>query len=160
MDSDDESESDEDSVPRKTTKLITSLEDEGKKVNGLSKRAALFFDQDIFQDIAGDEGEDDDGEDEDGAEEDYEDEEEEAGEDIKGGSGITTNGVEEEEASDIDSDWEGDVRNLKKQPLSDYGDGGFEVVPTEEGVDDTRQPGNLGKPLIMEYYCLMLTELR
>ena len=35
-------------------------------------------------------------------------------------------------------DWKDGVRNLKKQSLSDNEDGGFEVVPTERAVDDTK----------------------
>ncbi|OBT82713.1 hypothetical protein VE02_08896 [Pseudogymnoascus sp. 03VT05] len=49
--SDDESSDDEGAQVTKS--LITDLDNEQQKPNGLSKRAAQFFDQDIFKDIGG-----------------------------------------------------------------------------------------------------------
>lgn len=43
-DDDEESEDESPSLGPTKKKLITSLEGDGKKINGLSKRAALFFD--------------------------------------------------------------------------------------------------------------------
>jgi AdoMet-dependent rRNA methyltransferase SPB1 len=50
-DSDDDSSEDED-APR-TKSLVTDLEGDEKAPNGLSRRAAQFFDQDIFKDLGG-----------------------------------------------------------------------------------------------------------
>ncbi|OBT56086.1 hypothetical protein VE04_04162 [Pseudogymnoascus sp. 24MN13] len=50
-DSSDESSDDEGAPVTKS--LITDLDNEQQKPNGLSKRAAQFFDQDIFKDIGG-----------------------------------------------------------------------------------------------------------
>ncbi|KFY62717.1 hypothetical protein V496_04442 [Pseudogymnoascus sp. VKM F-4515 (FW-2607)] len=64
-DSSDESSDDEDAPVTKS--LITDLDNEEQKPNGLSKRATQFFDQDIFKDIGGiveEESEADDEEDE------------------------------------------------------------------------------------------------
>lgn len=133
VDSSDESE-DESVQIGAVNKLITSLQDEGKKINGLSKKAALFFDQDIFKDIGADLEEEEDEEEEE-AEEAQEEEMEE-----------DTNDDEIEEGSEADSDWEMDVGNLEIQDdQSDGENGGFEVVPTEKGEsnwggdDDSKQ---------------------
>lgn len=118
-------------------KLITSLEDDGKKIGGLSKRAALFFDQDIFKDIGADLEEEED-EEEEVTEEGHEEECEEDGEGA-------------EKGSEADSDWEADVGNLEIQDQSDHENGGFEVVPTEkgenscEGDDNSKEQSNLPK---------------
>ena len=63
--------SDDDSEDESTSKrpLLTDLERNDKKVGGLSKRAAQFFDQDIFKDIGGLPEEESDEEMEDGEEE-------------------------------------------------------------------------------------------
>ncbi|KAF2462134.1 Spb1 C-terminal domain-containing protein [Lineolata rhizophorae] len=52
---------DEEDGGRAPKQLVTDLDGEGKASNGLTKRAALFFDQDIFKGIEGEgEGEDED----------------------------------------------------------------------------------------------------
>ncbi|KAF8421060.1 AdoMet-dependent rRNA methyltransferas-like protein spb1 [Tirmania nivea] len=122
IDSSDESEDEgvQTGAARKK-RLITSLEDEGKKVNGLSKKAALFFDQDIFKDIGADleEGEDEEAQEED--EDDYE---------------------KVEEGSKADSDWEAVVGNLKIWGQHDNEHSAFEIVPTEKeesNWDDSKE---------------------
>ena len=52
LDEDSDDESGDESIPSKTP-LLTDLDHSGKKAGGLSKRAAQFFDQDIFKDIGG-----------------------------------------------------------------------------------------------------------
>ena len=47
-DNDSDSDESEDGTP---AKLLTSLDENEKEAGGLSKQAALFFDQDIFKDI-------------------------------------------------------------------------------------------------------------
>lgn len=52
LDEDSDDESGDESIPSKRP-LLTDLDRSGKKTGGLSKRAAQFFDQDIFRDIGG-----------------------------------------------------------------------------------------------------------
>ena len=65
----DSSDDDSDDEPTSKRPLLTDLEGDGKKVGGLSKRAAQFFNQDIFKDIGGLPEEESDEEMEDGEEE-------------------------------------------------------------------------------------------
>lgn len=127
MDSDEDDSEAEATSSGKTSqrKLITSLEDESKKVNGLSKKAALFFDQDIFKAIGADEDE-------------MDEEEEESGEPaevvkkvVKKVGKAPTNGKSDDE---VDSDWEADVGDLAIQD-HDNDKNGFEIVAREKGGD-------------------------
>ena len=143
MDSSDESEDEGAETGAESKKLITSLEDEGKKINGLSKKAALFFDQDIFKDIGAD------------LEEEEEEDEVEAEEAQEGNA--EDDGVEE--GPETDSDWEADVGNLEIQDQPDDENGGFEVVPIEKGEsnwgddDDSKQSSfPQKKPYKFEFY--------
>jgi len=127
-------------------KLITSLEDEEKKINGLSKKAALFFDQDIFKDIGADlEEEDEEEEGEEGEEGEEEEEAEEAQEEE------AEEDDDVEEGSEADSDWKVDVGNLEIQDQPNDENGGFEVVPIEKGEsnwdddDDSKEQSSFPK---------------
>ncbi|KAK5993162.1 AdoMet-dependent rRNA methyltransferase spb1 [Cladobotryum mycophilum] len=53
LDEDEDDESDNDDVGLPTRGLLTDLDGTTETKDGLSKRAAAFFDQDIFRDIAG-----------------------------------------------------------------------------------------------------------
>ncbi|KAF8477410.1 Spb1 C-terminal domain-containing protein [Kalaharituber pfeilii] len=135
MDKDEESSDDGDGAeervgPRKN--LITSLGDEEKKVNGLSKKAALFFNQSIFQDLGVDMAE----ESEAGAEEEEEEEGEED-EEVKGNGSVNRKDIiNGDEGSEADSDWESDVGKLQIKSQSEDENKPFEVVPTDHSDDD------------------------
>lgn len=128
MESGDESsdnDDEEESTGLSKKKLVTSLEDERKKINGLSKSAALFFDQDVFKGL----GVDIPGEDE---EEEGEDEEA-SDEDVSDADDIVHSNDEEEEREEVDSD--DDITNLKRQEVNNE-DGGFEVLRTKNDDDE------------------------
>ena len=132
----DSSDSDEEDVSLKIPcqeRLLTSLEDGDKKINGLSKRAALFFDQDIFKEIGENEEDEED-------EQDKAEVVEEVGEEHR-------NNTEESEA---DSDWEADVGDLEIQERPGEEDGEFEVIPKErsdnhdwDNQGDSKKTGNI-----------------
>ena len=140
----DSSSSDEEDVSPKITdqkKLLTSLEDEGQKINGLSRRAALFFDQDIFKEIGGDEE----------SEEDELDKAEDVEVEVEAEAEVEME-VEQHsnniEGSEVDSDWEADVGDLEMQENPGEEDGEFEVIPKEKSNDhnwdnqtDSKEPG-------------------
>lgn len=112
-------------------RLLTSLEGGGKKINGLSKRAALFFDQDIFKEV--------------GVDEESEEGEQGTGEEVM----VVEQHNNSTEGSEADSDWEADVGNLEIQERPGKEGGEFEVIPKEKSGDhdwdnqsDSKEPGN------------------
>lgn len=133
-DSSDESSDDEEASPKKS--LLTDLSLKDPKTGGLSRRAAQFFDQDIFKDIGGvpmEEPESD---------KEMEDAEEEIAADLKQLESIVQmNGAEEESESDIpmaeeEVDSESDEEN------------GFEIVKrtAEEAQWQEEEPRKDGRP--------------
>jgi AdoMet-dependent rRNA methyltransferase SPB1 len=144
-DSSDES-SDEEAAPKRP--LLTDLDQSEKKSGGLSKRAAQFFDQDIFKDIGGIP------EIEPESEDDLEDGEEEISADLdKLGSMVP---IDEEEESDDDLPTVPD--NLDSKESGD--ENGFEVVKrsdTEKQWEEEPRDkdGKIGKfsPSITHDYC-------
>jgi len=124
--------------------LITTLKDNSIGKDGLTKKAALFFDQDIFKDIGGLEGGLEDNEDED----EYEDIEEDEVEDEEVAKAEEESESPEELVED-DSDVE-DVAELNSEDDgSEVSDDGIEIVRAERADnewDADDEPQTNGRP--------------
>lgn len=132
QDSDDSSD---DEAPSERP-LLTDLQRDEKKSGGLSRRAAQFFDQDIFKDIGGIPEEEPESEDA------LEEGEEEIGEDLDALM------MEREAAAEEDSDSEiPEAEEIESEESED--DAGFEVVKRdkddEQWEEEPRKDGKLGK---------------
>jgi AdoMet-dependent rRNA methyltransferase SPB1 len=117
--------------------LLTDLQRDDKKFGGLSRRAAQFFDQDIFKNIGGIPEEDSE------EEEALEEGEEEIAEDLD-------TLMMERDAAEEDS--ESDIPEAQEEESEDSEDDtGFEVVKRsgkdEQWEEEPRKDGRLGEPL-------------
>jgi AdoMet-dependent rRNA methyltransferase SPB1 len=132
--SDDESDEEEDTDRKILVKRLDGQDDKGE--NGLSKRAALFFDQDIFADIV----DDDDEEEEEEEEEEAEAEEEEAEESF---AGFDSEGEDEEAEDDVEME---DANGAAEE--DEESDDGFEIVKTQKDThwDGDDEPMKDGRP--------------
>lgn len=123
-------ESDDETTSRRT--LLTNLDNDDKKVGGLSKRAAQFFDQDIFKDIGGVPDEE--------SEEEVDDGEEEIAADLEQLDSILQRSAPEEEESD-------DIPEVAEVQPDSEEEGGFEVVKrTGEEAQWEDEPRKDGRP--------------
>jgi AdoMet-dependent rRNA methyltransferase SPB1 len=137
--SDDEDELEEDSDDSSDDEatsrgpLLTDLQGVDNKSGGLSRRAAQFFDQDIFKDIGGIPEEKEQSEDE------LEEGEEEIAVDLDALE------IARQEAAGIEPDSDSDVPEAEEAESSD--EDGFEVVKTKDNPwdDEPRKDGRLGR---------------
>jgi AdoMet-dependent rRNA methyltransferase SPB1 len=140
----DSSDEDDEDLPARS--LLTNLDDSAPSADGLSKKAAAFFSQDIFKDLTGHEREDG----------------------MKDGKAAKKAAVDERFSQDTQqngveasSKKRKDIRTTTKlsgtQDNSD-GDDDFEVVKNnneEDWEEEKRLPdGKLGKPLALVHTCL------
>ncbi|CAG8961794.1 hypothetical protein HYFRA_00006337 [Hymenoscyphus fraxineus] len=134
-DSSDESSDDETESKRP---LLTDLEIAEKKSGGLSRRAAQFFDQDIFKDIGGI------------PEEESESELEEGEEEIA--ADLDALDVVMEEAAGIEPDSDSDMPDEVEEAESSEDDDGFEIVKNDPKdnpwEDEPRKDGRLDIDII------------
>lgn len=133
--------------------LITTLDKNEIGKNGLSKKAALFFDQDIFKDLGDLGGLDELEEAEDDSEVDAEDEDDE-GEDML--DGLEEETEEVESAGELiedhgDTEEEDFVSEEEEEVVSEAGDDGIEIVASEkvesewDADDEPQKDGRPGK---------------
>jgi AdoMet-dependent rRNA methyltransferase SPB1 len=132
VDQSSDSDSDSDEEEDAPKKLVTTLDDENAKgKNGLSKKAALFFNQDIFGDIDDGLGEDDDCE------------------EGKSGSGAGSDENDEDE-EDEDEEMEWEEEDEEEKAFSDDEPNGFEIVKkkTDDAwdADEDDVPMKNGRP--------------
>lgn len=143
-DSSDES-SDEETETKRS--LLTDLEIEEKKSSGLSRRAAQFFDQDIFKDIGGI------------PEEEPESELEEGEEEIA--ADLDALDVVMQEAAGIEPDSDSDMPDEVDGAESSEDEDGFEIVKNSSKdnpwEDEPRKDGRLGMLFSVPYYPSLLT---
>jgi AdoMet-dependent rRNA methyltransferase SPB1 len=133
----DSSDDSEDEEPSSKRPLLTDLDRNDQKANGLSKRAAQFFSQDIFKDIGGILEEDSNGEMEDG--------EEEIAADLE-----QLNSMLQRDAAENAEDAESDIPVAADSASEDSEEDGFEIV--KQAGDDAqwedeepRKDGKLGE---------------
>ncbi|KAK6350017.1 AdoMet-dependent rRNA methyltransferase spb1 [Orbilia brochopaga] len=141
-DDDDSSEDDEESDPKE--RLVTSLENDTRSSGGLSKKAALFFDQDIFKEFGDIE--------EEGASTD----EDNSSVDLEMDDAERDKEEEEDELSDQDDssatieeadEWY-DTRETASDD-DDVSDSGIEIVPSNKDDNwdaNEKEPTKNGKP--------------
>ncbi|RVD80732.1 uncharacterized protein DFL_008625 [Arthrobotrys flagrans] len=141
-DDDDDSSEDEDDEPEQ--RLVTSLDSEPATTSGLSKKAALFFDQDIFKEFGDIEEGASEGESEEEVDDDGEEEEEETKEDE---DEIPDNESSSETIEDAD-EWY-DTRETAESDEDDVSDSGIEIVKSnKDDIWDSseKEPTKNGKP--------------
>ncbi|KAK6509448.1 AdoMet-dependent rRNA methyltransferase spb1 [Arthrobotrys musiformis] len=144
-DDDDDSSEDDDGEPEQ--RLVTSLDSEPTTASGLSKKAALFFDQDIFKEFGdveeGGSSEEEESEDEaDGDSEEGEEEETEDAEDDIAGHESSSETIE-------DADEWYDTRETADSDEDDVSDSGIEIVKSnKDDIWDSneKEPTKGGKP--------------
>ncbi|KAF3902939.1 hypothetical protein AA313_de0210457 [Arthrobotrys entomopaga] len=149
-DDDDDSSEDEDEESGEA-RLVTSLDDNKTTTSGLSKKAALFFDQDIFKEFG------DIGADVADTEEESEGEDDEADSESGEEEATSENEEKEEETSEHESSSETiedadewfDTRETAESEEDDVSDSGIEIVPSNK--DDMwdaneKEPTKNGKP--------------
>lgn len=122
LEGDSSDDSDDEDAPA-SKKLLTDLDNDEKNPNGLSKRAAQFFDQDIFKDIGGI------------LEEESEEEKDEFSKDLDKLESITKvkKAEPEPEAMELDTDSDSDDSDS------------FEVVKRDKQWEDQGEPKKNGK---------------
>ncbi|KAF3930736.1 hypothetical protein ABW19_dt0209932 [Dactylella cylindrospora] len=144
-DDDDSSEEEFEDSASAERRLVTSLDNENSTVSGLSKKAALFFDQDIFKEF----GDIEEGADE-SEEEDDEDEELDTEEEESGSGGEEDVGSEHESSSETieDADEWFDTKETVGSDDEDVSDSGIEIVPSNKDDiwDANEGPTKGGKP--------------
>jgi AdoMet-dependent rRNA methyltransferase SPB1 len=132
LDQDSDDSSDEEAPSKRP--LLTDLQRDEKKSGGLSRRAAQFFDQDIFKDIGGIPEEEPESEDA------LEEGEEEIGEDLDAL-------MMERDAAEEDS--ESEIAEEEPESEESEDDAGFEVVKRDKDdaqwEEEPRKDGKLGK---------------
>jgi AdoMet-dependent rRNA methyltransferase SPB1 len=147
LDEDSSDESSDDEAPTNRS-LLTKLEQDEKKNGGLSKRAAQFFDQDIFKDIGGIPEEEPESEAED-------DEDEEISADLSRLVTLRPDVAQRESDSDIPEEVS-QFDNSSGDEDEDEDEDGFEVVKrtAEETAWEDEVPlkdGRPGKPKYMQF---------
>ncbi|KAK6363217.1 AdoMet-dependent rRNA methyltransferase spb1 [Orbilia blumenaviensis] len=148
-DDDDDSSEDEDETEQR---LVTSLDSEQTTTSGLSKKAALFFDQDIFKEF----GDADEGASSDEESEEDEDGDEEEEDDGEEGTDETEEDVPDHESSSEtieDADEWYDTRETagsdEDEEEEDVSDSGIEIVKSnKDDIWDSneKEPTKNGKP--------------
>ncbi|KAF3105730.1 AdoMet-dependent rRNA methyltransferase spb1 [Orbilia oligospora] len=145
-DDDDDSSEDEDNEPEQ--RLVTSLDSEQTTTSGLSKKAALFFDQDIFKEFGDiEEGGSSEEESEEGAD-DNSGEEEEGLEDEDEAEDETSEHESSSETIEDADEWY-DTRETAESDEDDVSDSGIEIVKSnKDDIWDSneREPTKNGKP--------------
>jgi AdoMet-dependent rRNA methyltransferase SPB1 len=146
----DSSEDDSDDEPTSKRPLLTDLERNDKGTRGLSKRAAQFFDQDIFKDIGGLPEEESDDEIEDG--------EEEIAADLDQLDSILQEDIAKGEESDIPETTEVESEESEDEV-------GFEIVKRTGGEaqwedEEPRKDGKLGQYSLDTFIVRILTRIR